>query len=120
MLTGKGRAFVVKKIKAPIEIALVTSVRLFLKVFGPVTKEGTTKRSTHVLLDLRDEFAQHYILEDRKALLYSGWELLLFENEHDSHIEFLLNWVVRRLAEEREKGNWIDMKECPQEGCWKE
>ena len=50
----------------------------------------------------------------------SAWELLAFENEHDCHYEWLFNWLVNRIAEEKAKGNWVEpQKLFPQEGCWK-
>lgn len=121
MLIGKGRGIVIKLIKWPIERTLIKSVRLFIKVFGRVTKETTTKHNTHVILDLKQEFFQHYINRGRIKLLDSAWELYAFENEHDAHYEWLFNWLVTRIAEEKAKGNWVEMPtEFPQNGCWKE
>ena len=61
MLTGVGRNLVIKLIKAPIEKTLIKSVSIFISLFGRVTKETTTKHNTHIILDLREEFFQHYI-----------------------------------------------------------
>ena len=120
-LTGKGREFVINLVKAPIEKALVTSVKLFIKAFGRVTKENSRLHNTHVLLDLRDEFFQHYTNRSRLELLDCAWELLIFENEHDSHYEWLFNWLTKRIAEERAKEDWIEPeKQFPQEGCWRD
>ncbi len=120
MLTGKGRDFVIKVVKAPLEKALIRSVRLFIRFFGPVTKQNTVKHNTHVLLDLKEEFFESYINRSKMPLMQSAWELLLFENEHDSHYEWLLNWLVKRIAEERAKGNWKDLPEkFPEENCWR-
>jgi len=120
-LTGKGRGFVINSIKAPIEKAIVTSVKLFIKVFGRVTKENSRLRNTHTILDLKDEFFCHYINRSRMELFDCAWELLAFEIEHDSHYEWLFNWLINRIQEEKSRGNWIEPdKEFPQEGCWKE
>jgi len=120
-LTGKGRKIVIDLIKWPIEKALIRSVKLFIRIFGRVTKETTIKHNTHVLLDLTAEFFGHYTLKSRMELMDCAWELLSFENEHDSHYEWLFNWLVKRIAEERVKGNWIDLPASfPQQGCWKE
>ena len=121
MLTGNGRNIVITMIKRPLERALIESVKLFIKVFGEVTKEKTIKHNTHVLLDLRDEFFTHYINPSKMELMKSAWTLLPFENEHDVHYEWLFDWLVTRVAEEKAKGNWVEMpKEFPQEGCWKD
>jgi len=122
MLTGKGRPIVIKLIKWPIERTLIKSVRLFIRVFGRVTKETTAKHNTHVILDLRQEFFQHYINPGKMELMESAWELLAFEIEHDNaHYGWLFDWLVTRIAEEKAKGNWVEMeKTFPQENCWKE
>jgi len=120
MLTGKGRALVVKLIKWPIERALIKSVRLFIKVFGRVTKETTTKHNTHIILDLRQEFFQHYINHSKMALMESAWELLAFEIEHDNaHYGWLFEWLVVEIGKEIACGNWVLMGDFPQDGCWK-
>jgi hypothetical protein len=119
-LNGKGRDYVIEKIKAPLEVAIINSVKLFVKVFGHVTKENTAKHNTHVILDLRDEFFEHYV-GGKKPLMESAWELLAFEIEHDDgHYGWLFNWLMKRLGEEREAGNWVDYPdEYMQKGCWK-
>jgi len=120
MLTGKGRNFVVEQIKHPIEKVLVKSVHLFISVFGRVKKEKTIKHNTHVILDLKQEFFQHYINPYRMELFDCAWELLAFEIEHDSHYEWLFDWLVKRITEEKAKGNWVETpQEFPQENCWR-
>ena len=121
MLTGKGRHFVINLIKRPIEKTLIKSVRLFIRVFGRVMKQTTTKHNTHIILDLREEFFQHYINKSKMELMESAWELWAFVNEHDSHYEWLFNWLITRIAEEKAKGNWVEMPLAfSQEGCWKD
>ena len=120
-LTGKGRGIIIRQIKWPIERTIIRSIKLFIKVFGRVTKENSRLHNTHVLLDLREEFFQHYTNPSKMELMNSAWELLVFENEHDVHYEWLFNWLVTRVAEEKAKGNYVEMPVgFPQEGCWKE
>ena len=120
MLTGKGREYVIERIKKPFEKSVINGVKLFHLAFGRVTKETTTKHNTHVILDLKEEFDRHFINLDKKELFDAAWEGLAFENEHDPVYEWIFNWLVTRIAEEKAKGNWIPMPlEFPQEGCWK-
>lgn len=121
VLTGKGRDFVIRQIKAPLQKTLIRVVKLYIKVFGKLTKENTTKRNTHTLLDLEKEFFGHYVNETKTELMRAGWFLLEFENEHDSHYEYFIHWLLKRINEERAKGNWIDMPaKFPQQDCWKD
>ena len=118
-LTGKGRNIVIELIKKPIEMALVNSIRLFIKMFGRVTKENSILKTTHILIDKKAKFFEHYI-GGRRLLLDSGWELLLFENEHDNgHYGWMLHWLVSEIAEEMKNGNWPELPEkFPQKDCW--
>lgn len=120
MLTGKGRGYVIERIKKPFEQSIIRGVKLFRFAFGRVTKETTTKHNTHVILDLREEFFQHFINADKIDLFDAAWEGLAFENEHDCVYEWIFNWLVTRVAEEKAKGNWVEMSsDFPQAGCWK-
>lgn len=121
MLTGKGRGIVIYLIKEPIEKTLIKSVRLFIRIFGEARKETTIRHNTHVVLDLKEEFFKHYINPTKMELMKAAWQLLAFEIEHDSHYEWLFNWLVDRVAEEKARGNWVSKPaEFPQENCWRD
>lgn len=118
-LTGKGRDYVITMIKAPLEFAIINSVKLFIKMFGKVTRENTAKHNTHIILDKRDKFFKHYI-GGKRPLMEAAWELFAFEMEHDDgHYGWLFDWLVNEIAEEKKSGNWVDYPDdYMQEGCW--
>jgi len=115
MLTGQLRDVVINLIKAPLRKALIEAMKLFVKTFGLVTKEKTILRNTHILIDIRDQFNQHYYNPSRIEMMQAGWELLLSEYEHDSHYRWLFNWLIRKIQE----SDWVSSEdEFPDEGCW--
>lgn len=120
-LTGEGRGFVITKIKDPLRKVLVLVMKRLVMREGTVTKEKTTLRNTHSLLDIRERFFSHYINSSRMDLMQAAWELFPFEHEHDSHYRWLFYWLLKELIKEIEAGKFILPDEpFPDAGCWKE
>lgn len=120
-LTGKLREYVINTIKAPLYQAIILAAWLIEKKVGKITRETTVRVETHAVLDIRDWFFEHYILESRKKLFEAAFVLWAFEMEHDSHYREIGNLVMEQVFLKVQEGKWpLKVESFTQENCWKE
>ena len=119
-MLGTFREFVIDEIKAPLESTLISIAKKFRGKIGEMRKDNTTQPLTHVLIDLKKEFFEHYCNNSKKELLDSGIDMLTWEVEHDPHYRWIFNWFYTKLKEEEAKGNWwVHIEPFPQNKCWR-
>ena len=118
-LTGKLREYVIKTVKAPLEKAIILAAWLIEKKVGKITKENTVRVETHGVLDIRDWFFEHYILESKRKLFEAVFVIWAFEEEHDSHYREIGNLIMEQVFKRVEEGNWpLRVEHFTQENVW--
>lgn len=118
MLGSLLRNYIIRKVKAPLRKAIVLAAKRLPKP----TRENTYYHNTHVLMDIFDRFFERYYHRPNMDMMHAARDILLAEIEHDPHYRWILNWFVRELADEVNKGNWKSNEsiEFPNKGCWRE
>ena len=109
------RAFVIKH-KAIFRLAVIAYAKILLEP----TKDNTLEPNSHILLDIRDKFFEHYTLPDRRTLFESAWKIFICEYEHDPHYRHIGDWLIEELVESVMSGEWKPRPIGEPSGWWKE
>lgn len=113
------RGYVITKIKAPLQKALV----LIGKRYPEPTRENTHLPNTHILLDLRDKFKKYednpYYSPTRKGrqeLFDAIWKIFIDEYEHDIYYRTRIDWIIEEIV----NSEWKPRDMGYPNQCWNE
>lgn len=138
MLWGR-RQYFIKKVKSPLvkvlhrsltiskgnrlfaNICLLRDVWLMVKFvnkYPEPTRENTKKRSTHVLLDVWDEFEKYN--KARRELFKVVRRVSACECEHDIDYSQRITWLIKKLSEKYLSGEWPPLEPWAPKNFWKD
>ena len=124
MLQGDMRAYIIDKVKAPLQRGLVRCIDttrgngflaklyLFWNVWLIVrslhrypepTRENCLHPNTHKLFDIEDKFFQYFKNSSKKELWKAIWRIGICEYEHDPHYRYLGDFIL----DEIKKSGWL-------------
>ena len=122
MLQGEGRAYIIDKVKKPLQMGLVGCIprgnRFLARVYllwnvwlivrgisryPEPTRENTLHPNSHRLLDVEDKFFQYFKNNGKKELWKAVWRLVICEYEHDPHYRYLGDFIL----DEINKSGWL-------------
>ncbi len=89
----ENRGFVIAK-----KLIFETAIIAYALIIPDFTHENVTRPNSHILVDARDEFFEHYDNPHKLKLLKAAWKILISECEHDNHYQWLFEWLVEYLV----------------------
>ena len=97
-LRGEMRDFVINRVKAPLEKAIILAASLI-----PEPRiENTYLPNTHRLMAYRDTFLKYETNQSKRKLFEASWKILIFEIEHDPYYRDRFNWLIEMIANDPE------------------
>jgi len=126
--------FVVNKVKAPLQRAilnskriaeiipaLISSASLLRGKFGDITKDKTFQQNAHCLIDHKAKFLSYMNNKGRAPLFSAAYDIGAAEVEHDNCYQEWLNVEVEFIIEDILSGKWIGRDEgTPAKKFWNE
>ena len=80
------------------------------------TRENCLHPNSIILLDIQDEFFQHWDLENRTPLVKAVFRILIVKYEHCPAYRNMLDWLLKELLERE----WKPFNPNRQMRCWHE
>jgi len=101
-------------VKIPLRKAIVH----FAEMYPEPTHDNCTVRNTHILLDIKDEFAKHDNNKTRTPMILAALKILICEYEHDIYYRKRADWFVDQLK----ASTWSNRSGAPDSDvyaeCW--
>lgn len=127
-------SFVVNKVKAPLQKAILNSKRLIDVIptvissasllkgkFGEITKDKAFQQNAHCLIDHKARFLSYENNPGRASLFSAAYDVTVAEVEHDNYYRERLNVEVEWIIEDILAGKWIGRVEgTPAKKYWNE
>ena len=134
MLSFPWREMVIRKVKAPlqkallnskrlIEIlpALISSTELIRKTFGVITKDRAFQQHVHCLIEHKERFLSYENNPGRAPLFGAAYDVITAEVEHDNYYRERLNVEVEFIIEDILAGKWeARLEGTPGKQYWNE
>ncbi len=102
-------------------IILIRTAYQLKKTVGKVTKENTIHTSTHILLDMREDFWKHHHNRGRDMMIRAAWDIAV-STSTDPYYEWFLRWGMWEVVKLYLAGNLPELGDPPKvlAPCWKE
>lgn len=121
MLRFPWRQFVIERVKAPLESAIILANKLLNGKVGVPTKLNTIHPHSHILIDERDWFMSMEDNPSKEKLFRAAWNILIYEVEHDPYYGFRFNRILNRLVDKVNSGEWkFEPHKVSDDFNWKE
>ena len=104
----------IDKIKAPLRKAIT----ILASRYPEPTKERTSAKNTHNLLDIQKEFFECENNPGRDALFRAIWRIFIIEYEHDTYYRNRIDWVIEKIVKMYNNGTWQHREKIKRN--WKE
>ncbi len=108
------RQYFINKVKAPFVKALI----LIGERYPEPTHENVRKRNSHVLLDICAEFAKYNSMKPR--MFNAIKRIVISEYEHDGAESQRMDWLLERLLEKYNNGEWKKLEPWNPSPNWTE
>jgi len=97
------RGHVINAVKAPLMMAIILAWKLMP---CKPTSRNCRRHNTHLLLEFKQFFLEHYDCDNRKDLLEAFIDIFIAEYEHDDNYPDYFDLFAEYITEKVNNGSW--------------